>query len=370
MAAAVESARSGAGMTLLVGPAGIGKTDLLTCARERAAEAGMTVLTARAVQYEDGYAWGVVRQLFEPELRAAGGLPQPGDAAALAAPALAHGASGAEEDSFSVLHGLYWLTADIARRTPLLVAVDDLHWADLPSQRFVAYLARRLEGLPLLLALTVREPRSDAAAERELTAALAAEPGVTALRPAALGTAACAALVRDRLGTRPSAAFQEACRETTGGNPLLLNSLLASLLTEDVAGTDDDVPHLRKLTPATVSRSVLLQLGRMPATALAAARAVAVLGTRGDHSAGGQAGRPRPGHLRRGDRCADGRAASTRRGAPGPTPGPPGYGAITLTFSGTLPRLKDGKCDTSPNANPVPGTARETDTLRGPLTLK
>ena len=127
--------------------------------------------------------------------------------------------------------------------------------------------------------LTVREPRSGTAQDKALTVSLSAEANVTVLRPAALGPAACAELVRATLGDDPSAAFQDACRELTGGNPLLLRALLASLEAEGVRGRDTDVPHLRRLTPGMVSRSVLLQLGRMPAASLAAARAVAVLGT-------------------------------------------------------------------------------------------
>src|SRR5271165_669343 len=279
IAAAIESACLGAGSALLVeGVAGIGKTRLLTHACEQAARAGMTVLAARAAEFEDGYAWGVVRQLFEAEIRARGGRLAD-DAVGLAALALTRDAQRSDEDSFAVLHGLYWLTADIAQQAPLLLAVDDLHWADQPSQRFVAHLAHRLEGLAVLLVLTVREPRSGTAQQKSLIAGLAAEASVIALRPAALGAAACAELVRGALGAGPSPAFQDACRELTGGNPLLLRGLLASLAAEGVKGTDAEVAHLRRLTPGSVSRSVLLQLGRMPAAALAAARAVAVLGT-------------------------------------------------------------------------------------------
>src|SRR5580700_5083135 len=279
IAAAVDGACSGSGSGLLVeSVAGIGKTRLLAHACEQAARAGMKVLTARAAEFEDGYAWGVVRQLFEADVRAGGGQLA-GDAVALAARALTGGAEGGDENSFAVLHGLYWLTADIAQQRPLLLAVDDLHWADQPSQRFIAYLVRRLDGLAVLLALTVREPRSGTARDKALTAGLAMETSVITLRPAALSAAACGDLVRRMLGTVPSVAFQHACRELTGGNPLLLRGLLAGLVNEGISGTDADLPHLRRLTPGTVSRSVLLQLGRMPAAALAAARAVAVLGT-------------------------------------------------------------------------------------------
>ena len=110
--------------------------------------------------------------------------------------ALTRGEHKVEEDSFAVLHGLYWLTASIAQRAPVLLAVDDLHWADQPSLRFIGHLARRLEGLPVALVLTVREPRAGTPQDKALTAGLAAEPGVTVVRPAALGRAACAELVR------------------------------------------------------------------------------------------------------------------------------------------------------------------------------
>ena len=278
--AALSSAVLGKGSTLLVeGVAGIGKTRLLLEARKRAADARMTVLSARAAEFEGGYAWGVVRQLFDPLLRADGGQLLRGDAAALAGPVLSHGSRPGMEDAFSVLHGLYWLTVDVTQRAPLLLAVDDLHWADQPSLNFISHLVRRLDGLPLLLVLTVREPRSATVQERVATASLAAEAGVNVLRPSALGATACAKLVRARLGADPAPAFLQACREATGGNPLLVNALLASLAAEGVRGCADEVPRLLRLAPDTVSRCVLLQLARMPPPALAAARAVAVLGT-------------------------------------------------------------------------------------------
>jgi DNA-binding CsgD family transcriptional regulator len=277
IATAIGAARAGTGSALLIeGAAGIGKTRLLAYACEHAAAAGMTVLTARAAEYEDGYAWGVVRQLFEPELRSA----SPGDdLVSLAAQALVRPSAPRDEDSFAVLHGLYWVTADIAHRAPLLLAVDDLHWADPPSQRFVAHLARRLEGLPVLLAVTIREPRAGTAQAKALISGLAAEPAAVTVRPTALSAEGCALLVAAALGAAPSAAFRDACHELTGGNPLLIGGLLTTLAAEGVRGTDADVPHLRRLTPDTVSRHVLLRLGRLSPIVLAAARAIAVLGT-------------------------------------------------------------------------------------------
>ena len=57
-----------------------------------------------------------------------------------------------------MLHGLYWLAANFASRRPTLLVVDDLHWADEPSLRWLVYLARRLEGLPVLLLIGTRPP--------------------------------------------------------------------------------------------------------------------------------------------------------------------------------------------------------------------
>jgi DNA-binding CsgD family transcriptional regulator len=274
IAAAIAAARAGTGAVLVVeGAAGIGKTRLLAHACDQAVAAGMTVLTARAAEYEEGYAWGVVRQLFE-RYWPAGATPLDPPAWAATAPP-----SPRDENSVAVLHALYWLTADIAQRAPLLLAIDDLHWADPPSQRFAAHLTRRIGDLPVLLAVTIREPRSGTAQAKALTAGLAAEPGAVSVRPAALSAGGCARLVAAELGSGPTAAFTEACHELTGGNPLLLRGLVTTLTAEGVGGTDADVPHLRRLTPDTVSRHVLLRLGRMPPTVLAAARAIAVLGT-------------------------------------------------------------------------------------------
>jgi hypothetical protein len=60
------------------------------------------------------------------------------------------------DTSFAVLHGLYWLTVNLADRRPLLIAVDDAHWADQPSLRWLAHLAPRLEGAAVALLVVVR----------------------------------------------------------------------------------------------------------------------------------------------------------------------------------------------------------------------
>src|SRR4029453_4764902 len=82
-----------------------------------------------------------------------------GDASALAAPVvLPELAIGLDrpDPAFGVLHGLYWLCAKLGDEQPVLLVVDDLHWADRQSLRFLGFLAHRLEALPILVVGTQR----------------------------------------------------------------------------------------------------------------------------------------------------------------------------------------------------------------------
>jgi len=266
-------------LALVEGPAGIGKTRLLAAAREMAGAAGFRALTARGSDLEQEFAFGVVRQLFDPLLadpaeraRWLAGVAEP--AARAFGPPSDGGAAG--DVSFDILYGLFWLTASIAADRPLLLSIDDLHWCDQASLRFVAYLERRLEGLQVLIAGAARagEQRTNT----RLLAEIATDPAAVTIRPVVLSEAAVAELVRHRLGAGAEQRFCAACRESTGGNPLLLGELLKALEAE---GVEPDAAHARvidELGPQAVSRTVLLRLARLPADAVAVARALAVLG--------------------------------------------------------------------------------------------
>jgi hypothetical protein len=110
---------------------------------------------------------------------------------------------------------LFWLVANIAADTPLLLAVDDLQWSDAASLRFLVYLARRLEGLPIFVVATIRtgEPVADSDALRELTLATAARVA----HPQPLSSTAVWTMAHQALSGEPDPGFVSACREATGG---------------------------------------------------------------------------------------------------------------------------------------------------------
>src|SRR5438094_3701675 len=128
---ALAEARAGRGTFVVVeGPAGIGKTALLAAARTAATEGEMRVLRARGTELERDFAFGVVRQLFEPPLAEASELERDDllqAAAGIAAgvlglpgtPARDGPSSSGVDPAFAILHGLYWLCANLTAAGPL-----------------------------------------------------------------------------------------------------------------------------------------------------------------------------------------------------------------------------------------------------------
>ncbi len=281
------AASPGGGRLLAIeGPPGIGKTALMAAAKAMGEQAGMQVLGGRGSELERSFSYGVVRQLFEPLLawlRAEERADLLAGSAALAAPLFEPAQVAAEpaaDSSLATLHGLYWLTANLAARRPLLLAVDDLHWCDLPSLRWLAYLLPRMAGLGLLVVVGLRpaEPGEDPG----LIGQIVSDPLATSVRPAPLSTTAVARLLRESLSPEADDAFCAACREATGGNPLLLRELVHAIAAERLAATEANVPRLRELAARAGSRAVSLRLSRLPPEATTLARAVAILGDDAD----------------------------------------------------------------------------------------
>jgi DNA-binding CsgD family transcriptional regulator len=264
------------GVLVVQGAAGIGKSSLLCALCENAARQGVQTLTARASELERDFGFGVVRQLLERRVVRAT-EPERAEllsgAAGLASPVLSLG--GGVGDSLAALHGLYWLVANLALGGPVVLACDDLQWADEPSLRWLVYLCHRLEGLGVLVAATTRPPRPE---HSPLLAELLAVSGAQILCPGSLSESAVAQLICEGLGAQPDPAFAAVCARISGGNPFVLRELIFDLAADGVAPVAAHAAEVAQRVPSQVERVVLARLRRLDESATRLARAVAVLG--------------------------------------------------------------------------------------------
>jgi DNA-binding CsgD family transcriptional regulator/tetratricopeptide (TPR) repeat protein len=246
------------------------------------------VLTARATELEQGFPFGVMRQLFERPLTDADPTERRrwlGGAAALSsdvvtgAPPIASGAppagSSGGDPGYALQHGLYWLASNLASDSPLALVVDDLQWCDALSASALGFIARRLEGEPLALILATR-PLDPASMPEAAT--LVADPATEVLRPAPLTQAAVAELITGRVSGSPDEAFARACLDVTGGNPFLVGELLGEAAARGLAPTASAATEIHSIVPRGVGNAVLLRLARLTPAASALARALSVFG--------------------------------------------------------------------------------------------
>ncbi len=243
----------------------------------------MPVLAARGSELESGFPFGVAHQLFRDVLRDPEAKAAAFAGAAEAAEAAFDAGASFGDVSFSALHGLYWMTLNVAADRPLLLVIDDLQWSDRPSLRFLAYLAHRLEDMPIgiLAGLRTTAPGTDPA----LVADIVSGPAAIAIRPGPLSLSAVEELVASRFEQRPDERFSAACLNATGGNPLLLRELLGALAREGASPTAAGADAIGEVGPAALARTVGQRLAGLPPEATAVAEAVAILGDGADLAA-------------------------------------------------------------------------------------
>jgi DNA-binding CsgD family transcriptional regulator len=250
--AAVAAGEGRGSVVLIEGVAGIGKSALL---RHAVTAERLHTLRARGGEQERGLAFGLARQLVEREL--------PDRGAVFAG------------DEFVVIHRLYSAVADLAERAPVLLAVDDAQWSDLPSLRWLSYLARRVEALPVLVLVAVRE--GEPGAPRALLDELRDVPDAIRLRPAPLSLDASATLVREHLDASAAPAFCEACHHASGGNPLLLTELLRAVASEGLEPDAEAALRVVEVGAGGLARQLGRRIARAHPGAPEVARAVAIL---------------------------------------------------------------------------------------------
>ena len=265
----LAAARGGhGGMHALEGPSGIGKTSLLDAIAGRATD--FEILRAAGTPLERDFAFGLVRDLFEPWLAAAG--------AGTRADVLAGGAEQAasafapepvsrmsDPQIGSSIRGLFHLTANLQRLRPVLIAVDDVHWADHESLRYLAYLGSRLRGLRALVVLAWRRGEPGSAPLGDLFRGIGDRIQLTGLSEPAIGEL----LEVFRPGSGRVAAR---CRAASGGNPWFVVELCRAI------GSDGRLDAgISGAVPPTVASAVTLRIRALGEQPLALARAAAVL---------------------------------------------------------------------------------------------
>ncbi|GGV74384.1 hypothetical protein GCM10015535_03100 [Streptomyces gelaticus] len=280
---ALCGAQAVGGLLIFSGEAGIGKTALLGEIQSIAADR-CTIWSARGGETVTSVPFHVVRQLLQPALDR---FP-PDEVRALfgswyeiAAPALGLAEpTGPQPDPQGVRDGLDFVVARIASRLshrPLLLIIDDAHWADGESLAWLASFTARLGELPVLV-VQAHRPEELAARQKE-SGPGSAHPSQVRVALRALTPDATAELVRAALGEHADDPF---CREVwavTGGNPYEAVELVAKVQDRELAPLEESAGLLRELGASARGSGLVARLERLGTNATRFAWAAAVLGT-------------------------------------------------------------------------------------------
>ncbi|MGW2492461.1 ATP-binding protein [Streptomyces sp. NPDC001606] len=276
--------QSSAGSLLVFrGEAGIGKTALLAETRRMAERRGCAVWSARGAETLRSVPFNVVRQLLQPALLSL--LPEEareylGDWYDIAGPALGIVDPGEDNpDPQYVCDGLVAAVRRLARREwPLVLLIDDAHWADQETLHWLAAFAERLEDLSVLVVVGRRPGEAGGESARHLDA-VAAAAGHAVSNLNALTPTATAGITRAALGRHADDAF---CREVwavTAGNPYDTVELLAKVQDSEVTPVESRAGELRALNRAARGGGLVDRLMELGLEATQFAWAAAILGT-------------------------------------------------------------------------------------------
>jgi DNA-binding SARP family transcriptional activator len=229
------------GVVAVLGEAGIGKTRLVGEMTAEASQQGFSLIAGRAHQSEQILPFG----LWIGVLRASGAISDREALEAIVVPwrrELARlfpelGARGAVrsglDDHLRIFEAVAELVTALARRRPVLIVLEDLHWADDTSLRLTAFLARRLARLCVCFALTARgEELEDSSLARAILREIAREPGLVEIALSPLDRPATLQLVRalaGRLAVEAGGPLEERVWKMSEGNPLAIVESMRAL---------------------------------------------------------------------------------------------------------------------------------------------
>ncbi|MFD8625919.1 AAA family ATPase [Streptomyces hygroscopicus] len=298
LTAHAEAARAGrSGLVILSGPAGIGKTSLLRAFLDSDACRKMTVLHGTCGEVVAGAGYGGVRALFGGlGLSAEGAQDSPllRGSARRALPALdprpAEEGPSTAATVYPVLHGLYWLAASLMAQGPLLLVLDDVHWCDERSLRWIDFLLRRADQLPLLVVLAQRTEAEPVAPTA--LADILAQPRSSVIRLDPLAGTDVAEMARQVFETPVEPSFAERATAVCGGNPLTVTRLLRELRAKGVSPDEDGIREIAEVGSCVVALSVRALFDAQPGWVRDVATAIAVLGEEDPEHIGVLAGVP------------------------------------------------------------------------------
>ncbi|MET9221984.1 AAA family ATPase [Streptomyces sp. NPDC003300] len=279
---AARPAERHGGLIAFAASAGLGKTTLLTEVRRRAAERGCTVLSARGGDQEQQVAFHVARQLLQPQLV---GAPETeirarlGSWYGIVGPALGLcTAEGAAPDPQGLRDGLDWVLTHIAvQRAPVVLVLDDAHWADPQSLNWLAAFAPRADELALLIVVAYRPDELPPGAE-----SFRGLPGRAGHRPIGLEPLTATAirhLIRESVGAHADEAFCRECWAVTAGNPFEAVELAEKVRDRGLRPDESSAHLLRDLAAAAKGSGLIARLERLGPSTVRLAWAAAVLGT-------------------------------------------------------------------------------------------
>jgi len=267
----VATARDGAGAVALVeGEAGIGKSRLLGSLLDEARADGVTVLRGEAHALERTRPFGALVEALE--LRAGSRDPR---RAAIGRLLAAAGERSAGRQ-FAVAEDVVELLEVLSRDGPVLLALEDLHWADSATLLSVRWMARRLDHVGVLLIATLRPaPRSGELAQ---VVDDVLDAGAAAIRLAPFAEDEVDRLVRAEAGLPPGPALRRAV-DRAGGNPLWIVEMLRALSAEGMLEASCDTVEMAPGDlPESLRQLVVRRLGWLPDATVELLRVASVLG--------------------------------------------------------------------------------------------
>ena len=270
LTADLDAACAGAGsVALVIGEPGIGKTQLATALAGLARQRGAAVAWGRASEVEGAPVyWPWAQALAAAAEQHRGGSPLAPLVPMLRAPeATDPGEGDPARSRFELFDRVTAGLARAAEAQPLLLVLDDLHWADAGSLRLVEFAARALSALPILIVATARsdDPSVDPERARRLVqlGRLARVQRLTGLAPAAVRE-----LLADHLDHELTEPLFERVLSVSEGNPFFVIEMARLLGSRDPQVT----------VPPGVAELMRRRIEPLPERSLRVLEVAAVLG--------------------------------------------------------------------------------------------